>query len=105
MMVKKMVKRIWNHPILGEFKPKKQIIFYLDNIEIKAYEGDSIASALWANNIKVFKYSEKYHEPRGLYCAIGLCNSCTMIVEGIPNVRTCIFPVKQGLHVKRSNGR
>jgi len=97
-----MVRRIWNHPILGEFKPEKEVTFYLGNKKIKAYEGDSVASALWANGIKVFRYSDKYHEPRGLYCAIGLCNSCTMVVEDTPNVRTCILPVKEGLHVKVS---
>jgi len=95
-----LVKRIWDHPILGKFKPKKEITFYLEDKVIKAFEGDSIASALWANNIKVFRYSKKYHEPRGFFCGIGLCNSCIMIVNGIPNVRTCIYPVREGLHVK-----
>jgi len=96
-----MVRRIWQHPILGEFKPSREITFYFEDRVIKAFEGDSIASALWANNIKVFRYSEKFREPRGLYCAIGLCNSCIMVVDGRPNVRTCIYPVKEGIRVSR----
>lgn len=69
------------------------------------YEGDTIASALTANGIKVFRESLKYHRPRGFYCAIGNCSSCLMTVNGIPNVRTCITPLEEGMQIERIKGK
>jgi len=35
---------------------------------------------------------------------IGKCSSCFMIVNNIPNTRTCILPVQEGLVVERQKG-
>ena len=35
---------------------------------------------------------------------IGKCSSCFMKVNGIPNVRTCIEPVRDGIRVERQRG-
>jgi len=43
--------------------------------------------------------------PRGFYCAIGNCASCLMIVNGEPNVRTCITELKEGMDVNTQNGK
>ena len=61
--------------------------------------GDSIASALHANGVKKLTTSLKYNRPRGFFCGIGKCSSCLMKVNGVPNVRTCIAPLKNGVHV------
>ena len=61
--------------------------------------GDSIASALHAAGVKKLTASLKYNRPRGFFCGIGKCSSCLMKVNGIPNVRTCIAPLKNGVHV------
>ena len=43
-------------------------------------------------------------EPRGFFCAIGKCSSCFMVVDGVPNVRTCVTPVKDGMVVETQRG-
>lgn len=98
------MKRIKNHPILT-FKRERKIKFYFEGKEMWGYEGDTIASALTANGIKVFRESLKYHRPRGFYCAIGNCSSCLMTVNGIPNVRTCITPLEEGMQIERIKGK
>lgn len=90
---------VLDHPILGKFEGKI-VRIYFNGEEIKAYKGDSVAAALWAHGIKVFRLSEKYHEPRGLFCAIGLCTSCIMTVDDMPNIRTCIVPVRDGMKIE-----
>ncbi len=35
---------------------------------------------------------------------IGKCSSCFMNVDGVPNVRTCIEPVREGIKVYRQSG-
>lgn len=96
--------RIDNHPILGEYKKGKEIKIKVNGIEIIAYEGEMIATALMASGLKVFRYTSKNHEPRGIFCAIGRCTDCVMEVNGTSNVRTCITPVKEGMVINTQKG-
>ncbi|MEK6266688.1 MAG: (2Fe-2S)-binding protein [Clostridium sp.] len=96
--------RVINHPILGKLKNHKKITIYVDDKKLVALESDTIASALLANGIKVCRYTRKRHEPRGLFCAIGRCNDCLMIVDGIPNIRTCVTYVIDGMQIKTQVG-
>src|SRR5580693_7397650 len=66
-------------------------------------ESDTVASALYRAGQRIFTRSFKYHRPRGLLCCSGHCPNCLMNVDGIPNVRTCITPVHEGLRVKAQN--
>ncbi len=96
--------RIEKHPILN-FEKKKEISFIFEEKQIIGYEGDTIASALHALDVKTLSYSIKDKRPRGFYCAIGNCASCHMIVDDIPNIRTCITPLKEGMVVKRQHNK
>jgi len=87
--------RIKSHPILS-FEEKKEIKFYFEDKELIGYEGDTIASALYDNNVTTLSYSEKAHAPMGLYCAIGNCSSCLMRVNDVANVKVCVEPLKEG---------
>lgn len=80
--------RVNNHPILGPGSEGKKVKFTLDGKEMWGYEGEPIAAALLANGIKAFRKTKKRHEPRGIFCSIGRCTDCVMVVDGIPNVRT-----------------
>lgn len=91
--------RIKKHPIL-EFDTKRTIKFTFNGKEIEGYEGDTIASALHAAGIKVLGKSAELHRPRGFYCAIGNCSSCQMIVNGVPNVKTCVTMLEDGMTVE-----
>ncbi len=93
--------RIKNHPILGLQKERKKINIEVDGEKIEAYEGETIAAALWAAGIRDFRYTTKRKEPRGYFCGIGLCTDCKMIVNGVPNIRTCVTLVQDGMKIKR----
>ena len=43
-------------------------------------------------------------KPRGLYCSIGRCTDCVMVVDGVPNVRTCMTALKEGMKVQTQYG-
>jgi predicted molibdopterin-dependent oxidoreductase YjgC len=96
--------RIDNHPILGELKKGKQIKLIVDGNKIDAYEGEMIATALVAAGIKVFRYTTKNNEPRGLFCAIGRCTDCVMEVNGRPNVRTCVTSAEDNMVINTQKG-
>jgi sarcosine oxidase subunit alpha len=72
----------------------------------KTYQGvagDTVATALFANGVRVFARSLKYHRPRGLYSLDGECSNTCMDVNGVPNVRTENTLLEDGMAVKAQN--
>jgi sarcosine oxidase, subunit alpha len=70
---------------------------------LRAFEGDTVGSALAAAGVSITARSFKYHRPRGLLCMTGSCPNCLMQIDGIPNVRACTEPVRDGMRVERQN--
>lgn len=98
------MERIKNHPILGEAPERERVTFIYDGKEYEGYGGEPISTALKANGVMTHRYTAKTHEPRGIFCAIGRCTDCVMIVDGKPNIRTCITPLKQGMVIETQYG-
>lgn len=98
------MERIKNHPILGETPEGKVVTFTYNGAKMQGLEGEPIATALRANGVMAHRYTAKTHEPRGVFCAIGRCTDCVMVVDGKPNVRTCITPLVEGMKVQTQYG-
>lgn len=98
------MKLITEHPIL-EYRHGKKVNFSYDGREMEGYEGEPIAMALHAGGVSVYRITPEMERPRGFFCAIGKCSSCFMIVDGVPNVRTCITPLREGMSVETQTGR
>jgi len=96
--------RISEHPILGETEKGQLVTFFMDDRMLEGYAGEPIAVALKAAGLMVHRYTHKAHEPRGIFCAIGRCTDCVMIVDGVPNIRTCITPLVAGMKVQTQDG-
>ncbi len=96
--------RITEHPILGIPQKGNLVSFTYDGKKIQGYEGEPIAAALKAAGIQIHRYTKKEHKPRGIFCAIGRCTDCVMVVNGVPNVRTCVTPLKAGMKVQTQYG-
>jgi predicted molibdopterin-dependent oxidoreductase YjgC len=99
-----MQNRITEHPILGIPQKGRLVFFTLDGKTMEGYEGEPIAAALKAAGIMIHRYTAKQHKPRGIFCAIGRCTDCVMIVDGKPNIRTCVTPLKEGMEVSTQYG-
>ena len=95
--------RISEHPILAKQDRKKVTIFYGDK-PIEALEGEPVASALMAAGERTMRTTAKRREPRGIFCAIGRCTDCMMIVDSVPNIRTCVTPVRDGMKIQHQDG-
>ena len=96
--------RVEHHPILGEDSQDCNAAITVDGIIIPAKIGEPIAAALLAAGIRKFRITPKDERPRGIFCGIGCCTDCIMTVDGQPNVRTCITPVRDGMVVETQNG-
>ena len=96
--------RIEDHPILGKAPERNKVTIIVDGEPVTAQEGEPIAAALAAAAKRVFRYTKKRHEPRGFFCGLGRCADCLMTVNGIPQVRTCITPVEEGMQIETQEG-
>ena len=96
--------RVQVHPILGEGEWGEKVTLIVDGEPTEAFEGEPIATALLAAGRRVFRHTTQRDEPRGVFCALGRCTDCVMIVDGIPNVRTCVTAVEDGMRVETQHG-
>lgn len=96
--------RITKHPII-EFNKGKEVKFLYEGKEVTGCEGETIASALHSVGVRVLHETDTKHRTRGLFCAIGNCSSCLMKVNGIPNVRICVEPLREGIIVEKQNDK
>jgi sarcosine oxidase subunit alpha len=95
--------RIDRHPVV-KFDRGAKATFYFEGKAVEAYQNETVAAALYAKGLRIFSRSMKYHRPRGFFCAIGRCSACMMTVDAVPNVRTCMVRVKDGMRVSRQTG-
>ena len=100
-----MNRRILRHPVLGDLPRSQTVTIYVDGRPVPAREGEPIAVALLAAGRRVLRHTDRRREPRGIFCAIGRCTDCAMTVDGRPNVRTCITPVRDGMRVETQEGK
>lgn len=96
--------RILHHPILGDIDRPDTVRITVDGRQLEAVKGEMIAAALLANGIRIHRHTTKLHEPRGIFCGIGQCTDCVMVVNGRPNVRTCVTPVEDGMVIETQEG-
>jgi sarcosine oxidase subunit alpha len=81
----------------------RRLTFSFEGKPVEAFEGDTFGSALFAAGQRIFSRSFKYHRPRGLLCCSGHCPNCLMQVDGVPSVRVCAEPVREGADVRAQN--
>ena len=95
--------RIVEHPILPV--PERPVIeFTWAGRRLQSFEGETIASALFANGIRVFGHHEKDGAPQGIFCANGQCAQCTVIANRLP-VKSCMVTVTAGMEVEPLDGK
>ena len=83
------------------------ITFRFDNHSYQGFEGDTLASALLANDIRLMGRSFKYHRPRGVLTAGSEePNALVTVGQGAqtdPNVRATMQEIYDGLNATSQN--
>lgn len=91
----------------GGLIDRNQVLhFRFNGKELSGFQGDTLASALMANQIDVLSRSFKYHRPRGLQ-AIGYADVSSLVQlagdESDPNVLASVIPLREGLEAHSVN--
>ncbi|MBI5543312.1 MAG: FAD-dependent oxidoreductase [Deltaproteobacteria bacterium] len=95
--------RIQEHPILT-VPTGPEIQFTWKEQALKARPGETIASALFAQGVRVFGHHAKDGAPMGIFCANGQCAQCSVIADGL-SVKSCMVQVREGIKVEPLDGR
>ncbi len=77
--------------------------FTFDGQPVAGLAGDTFLSAMYADGRRVFSRSFKYHRPRGELCGCGRCIGSLVAVDGVPGVRACGEPARDGARVTHVN--
>jgi aerobic-type carbon monoxide dehydrogenase small subunit (CoxS/CutS family) len=73
------------------------IELHVDGEPLRTPAGQSIAAAILRQGRLTLRHSPN-GAPRGVYCGIGVCQECRVLVDGVA-VRSCVTPVAAGMQV------
>jgi aerobic-type carbon monoxide dehydrogenase small subunit (CoxS/CutS family) len=76
----------------------------VDGRPVPAYLGESVAAALLAGGDLTTRTTAG-GEARGVFCGMGVCFDCLVVVDGVPNTRACVTWVREGMDIAHQDGR
>jgi sarcosine oxidase subunit alpha len=87
----------------------QRLDFSFDGQPMSGFEGDTIASALLANGVRIVGRSFKYHRPRGVFTAGGEEPNAIVDLRHAhrhdPNARATIEPLQPGMTIRSTHAR
>ncbi|MGU9951920.1 MAG: sarcosine oxidase subunit alpha family protein [Gammaproteobacteria bacterium WSBS_2016_MAG_OTU1] len=92
----------------GRVDRTRLLNFTFNGTPMQGFVGDTIASALLANGVRVVARSFKYHRPRGIIAA-GVEEPSAIFTVGVsghhtPHVRAAITPLVAGMDIRSQSG-
>ena len=82
----------------------RRMTFTFDGRVMPAEPGQSVAAALWAQGVRSWRRTRIGDRPRGLFCGIGVCFDCLVVINGVPAQRACLVGVNDGDVVETQRG-
>lgn len=97
----------YRRPEGGRIDRSRLLRFTFNSKPYEGYAGDTLASALLANGVRVVGRSFKFHRPRGILSA-GVEEPNALVRAGcgsgmLPNVRATLMPLLDGLSAESQN--
>ena len=81
-----------------------EIKFYFNDQEVSGFIGQSVGAALLAQGDRILRKTRFNENGRGVFCGIGVCFDCLVVIDGISNQRACITEIKAGMKVQTQVG-
>ncbi len=80
--------------------PGAGVTLFVDGEPVQARRGQTVATALLAQGRRVLRHTRNGGNPRGLFCAMGVCFDCVMTIDGLQGTRACMTQVEDGMQVR-----
>jgi predicted molibdopterin-dependent oxidoreductase YjgC len=84
--------------------PNKRVEFTFDGQKVSAITGQTLAGALLEQGFRTLRKTRVESSPRGVFCGIGICFDCLVVIDDVPNQRACLTEVRDGLRVETQDG-
>jgi sarcosine oxidase subunit alpha len=97
-----MMYRMESHPAEWIVR-SAPLVFTFEGREVRGYEGDTISSALAGAGLPFLARSFKYHRPRSILSFANHDSNLLFQVDGVPNVRGDVVPLRAGMQVTAVN--
>lgn len=81
-----------------------RIALTFDGRPLEAVAGQTVGAALTAAGIRSWRSTRLAGRPRGLYCGIGICFDCLVVVNARPAQRACLVEAHDGDVVMTQEG-
>jgi hypothetical protein len=78
----------------------ERLALTLDGAPLTARPGQSVGAALIEAGVRSWRTTRRGGRPRGLFCGIGVCFDCLLVVDGVPNQRACLVPARDGMRLE-----
>jgi D-hydroxyproline dehydrogenase subunit gamma len=75
----------------------------IDGRPVTAYRGETVATVLLAEGSPTTRTTVS-GSPRGIFCGMGVCFDCLAVVDDVPNTRTCVTWVRDGMRIAHQDG-
>lgn len=76
----------------------------VDGQELVTESGRTIAGLLLVLGRVSWRTTRGGGRPRGVFCGIGVCHDCLVVVNGAPDVRACQRLAEDGDDIRTQNG-
>ena len=71
---------------------------------VEAAPGQTVAAVLLTNGRSSWRTTRFADRPRGVFCGIGACYDCLVVVNGIPDIRACQRTIDDGDAITTQQG-
>jgi D-hydroxyproline dehydrogenase subunit gamma len=72
---------------------------FFDDQPLLARAGANLAVSLFAAGVRTLRASPRLHQPRGMFCLMGSCQECLVMVNGQRKL-ACQIAITPGLRVQ-----
>jgi len=90
-------------PLDGNIERGAAVTIDINGKPVTVYLGESVATALLSEEIVAMR-TTTLGESRGVFCGMGVCFDCLVVVDGKPNTRACMTWVKEGMDIRTQDG-
>lgn len=85
-------------PIGDPIRPlaDEPISIMFDGTMVAGVRGQTIAGVLLGSGVLAWRTTSANQSPRGIFCGIGVCFDCLIVVNDLPDVRACQRRASEG---------
>ena len=85
-------------------RPEPLFEITVDGVPTPALPGQTLAAAMWSAGLVSWRRTRGRGQPRGVFCGMGVCYDCLVVLDGQPNVRACQAPANPNARVTTQEG-